>query len=160
MRDKGDISTEEYEQLKANLLGGGRKPAALPQRKNQIDDSTRWWLVGSGVLIAVGSFLPWAESGIFSVAGTRGDGIITLIGGVIVALVGIANRESIGAGVGVVVIAGLSLWIAFSVIDRLEGDSVGAGLILTAIASLVAVIVGIQLILEARRARENKLPRL
>lgn len=120
-----------------------------------MQNRTRWYLIGAGVLMAVGSFLPWAQAGILSVAGTDGDGIFTLIGGVIVALVGMANRESVATGLGTAIVGGFSLWIVFNVFGNVgigDYELIGSGLYLTLLASLVATIAGIQLALEARKS--------
>lgn len=155
MRDKGDISQDEFQRLKAQLLDEttSQKPAseATDTQTNQMEGQTRWWLVGTGTLMAVGSLLPWASAGIFSAAGTEGDGILTLIGGVVVALIGIANRVSMATGIAAVIVSGASLWIVVSVFGRLETDLYGSGLYLTALASLMALVAGFQLISQARK---------
>lgn len=62
MRDRGDISQDEYEKLKADLLESSPGVTADDdETSEQIDAQTRWWLIGAGVLMAVGSFLPWAS---------------------------------------------------------------------------------------------------
>jgi hypothetical protein len=166
MREKGEITQEEFERIKAELLAETPDEAAPPKSEAQqavsapesdtanIDSQTRWWLVGTGVLMAVGSFLPWARAGIFSVAGTEGDGILTLIGGVAVALVGVANRASIVTGIGTIVVAGLSFWVVANIFGNfgvLETDSIGSGLYLTGLASLFAIIAGFRVIGQARK---------
>jgi len=160
MRDKGDLSQEEYEQLKAKLLSGPTpatqaKEAPASTATDQMKTETRWWLVGTGVLMGVGSVLPWASAGIFSAAGTQGDGIFTLIGGVIVALIGTANRASYATGIGALVVGALSVLIVFSVFGRLDAEFIGAGLILTGLASLFAGIAGLQLISQVSKARSR-----
>ena len=106
----------------------------------------------------VGSVLPWVTAGIFSAPGTDGDGILTLIGGVVVALIGVANRASIVAGIGTVIIAVLALLVVvnvfgnFNLADTEEAASVGSGLYLTGLASLFALIAGFKVIGQARRS--------
>lgn len=90
----------------------------------------------------------------FSAAGTQGDGIFALIGGVIVALVGIANKASVITGIGTVIVAGLSLLIVFNVFGNfgsVDIGSVGSGLFLTGLASVFALIAGLKVIGETRR---------
>jgi len=102
--------------------------------------------------------LPWVTAGIFSAPGTDGDGILTLIGGVVVALIGVANRASIVAGIGTVIIAVLALLVVvnvfgnFNLADTEEAASVGSGLYLTGLASLFALIAGFKVIGQARRS--------
>ncbi|HLF44103.1 MAG TPA: hypothetical protein VJA46_11355 [Acidimicrobiia bacterium] len=124
-------------------------------------DVTRWWLIGLGALMAAGSFLPWVQAGLFSAAGTSGDGVFTLIGGVIVAIVGLSKQASLVTAGGVVLVAGFSLWVVFNVTGNITGmlvdDSTfgaatyGTGLFVTGIASLLAIIAGVQLGNDSRK---------
>lgn len=171
MRDRGDITQDEYEGIKADLLNEmdqashaalsdptpSYQPQSAPSQTTtalSIDSQTRWWLIGTGVLMAVGTFLAWVQAGIISVAGTDGDGIFTLIGGVIVALVGVANRASIITGLGTLIVAGFSMWIVINIFgnfDTVDIGSIGSGLYLTGLASLFAAISGLKVFGEARR---------
>jgi hypothetical protein len=51
-----------------------------------------WWLLIGGVLVAVGSFMPWISAstifGTITQSGMGGDGVFTLAAGVIIAFVG------------------------------------------------------------------------
>lgn len=175
MLEKGEVTQEEYNKIKADLMAEmtpgqseiqrpatqqsaspmAPKSATNEQPATSIESQTRWWLIGTGALMAIGSFLPWARVGIFSVAGTDGDGIFTLIGGVVVALVGTANRASVITGLGTVVVAGFSMWIVTSVFSNFDiGDigSTGSGLYLTGLASLFALIAGFKVFGQARKA--------
>lgn len=167
MREKGEITQQEFEKIKAELFAeipdeaglseseSAQQGVSAPQSETpNIDSQTRWWLVGTGVLMAVGSFLPWARAGIFTVAGTDGDGILTLIGGVVVAIVGIANRASIVTGIGTIVVGGLSFWVVANIFGNfgvLETDSIGSGLYLTGLASLFAIIAGFKVFGQTRK---------
>jgi hypothetical protein len=164
MREKGEITDAEYDKIKAELMGemrseqvGNGFPEEAPRAPGAdgktIENQTRWWLIGTGVLMAVGSFMPWAQAGIFSVAGTSGDGVFTLIGGVIVALVGIANRASLVTAVGTVAVAGFCLYIVANVFGNFGTDvsSAGTGLFVTGLASLIAIIGGLKVFGQARR---------
>lgn len=159
MRDRGDLTEVEYQRLKAELLleGPSEAPAAADTTP-QVENKTRWWLIGTGVLMAIGSVLPWVQLGIFSAAGTEGDGVFTLIAGVIVALVGVANRVSIAAGILVAIVAAFSVWIVATVFGNLydplaiDGGAVGSGVYLTGLASVFAALAGLQLIGQARKS--------
>lgn len=127
-------------------------------------NQTRWWTVGIGVLMAVGSLLPWARSGIFTLAGTDGDGILTLVAGVIVAAVGLSNQATWITGTGVIVLGAGSLWIAWNTFSNLteagiDTGSVGGGLLVTLVASLFAVIAGAKIVGEAgKTAAQSESP--
>jgi hypothetical protein len=161
MLERGKITQEEFDKLKASLLAEAPNPARAPEPSpspgastapRQVGAQTRWFLIGAGILMAIGSFLPWARAGIFSVAGTEGDGILTLIAGVIIAIVGVANRATLITGIGTVVVAGFSVWVVVNVFNNLSSDvsSIGTGLVLTGIASLFALIAGVDLIRHSR----------
>ncbi|GAY11075.1 MmcQ/YjbR family DNA-binding protein [Pseudonocardia sp. N23] len=129
--------------------------------------------VVGGLLAAVGSFLPWVtlQAGTFgslSVAGTEGDGIITLIVGILIVAVGVLRllKPSIPAlvqrvpillglivvGLGVYVIINLNSTMAEAgaATGGLAGEladafdfSLGFGLIMTIVGGVVAVVGGI-----------------
>lgn len=117
----------------------------------------RWLLGGAGAL-ALGSFLPWAEVGPFSVSGTDGDGVLTLGFGVLIAVVawpsmqkaigrGRSITASIAAGLALVVCVYDVLNVSSSDNDFIEAE-VGIGLWVCT-AGAIAVIVG--LVLGAKR---------
>ncbi len=115
--------------------------------------------------LVVGALLPWAvvESpfGTLTANGVEGDGIITLVLGLLVLLAAspalFAGRRSIVGAVGVVVFAGLAALIGISDLinvessaadieaeaDSLANASAGIGLWLTAIAGVLGVFGGL-----------------
>jgi hypothetical protein len=115
-------------------------------------DQTRWWLVGTGAFMAIGAFLPWVQAGIISLAGTSGDGVFVLVGGVIVAIVGLSKKATALTGIGVIVIAAFCLYIVYNVFSGMSDlttddgglftPSIGSGLLLSGFASLMALIAG------------------
>lgn len=105
-------------------------------------ENVKWGVVAGGILMALGSFLPWATAGIFSVAGTSGDGVITLIVGVLVAIIGFAKRQGAIPGLLVIGGGGLGLFIVYNIFGNLDADAVGTGLLVTGLGSLVAAIAG------------------
>jgi hypothetical protein len=104
--------------------------------------------------MAIGAFLPWVQAGIISLAGTSGDGVFVLVGGVLIAIIGLSRKATALTGIGVIVIAAFCLWIVFNVVSGMaelmleeEGDSLftaspGSGLLLSGFASLMALIAG------------------
>jgi hypothetical protein len=117
-----------------------------------VTDQTRWWLVGTGAFMAIGAFLPWVEAGILSLAGTRGDGVFLLIGGVIIAIIGLAKKATALTGIAVIVIAAFCLYVVWNVFsntselvtdpDALLSAGPGTGLFVSGFASLMALIAG------------------
>jgi hypothetical protein len=115
-------------------------------------------LVGGG-LVLLGSFLPWATVttafGTISVAGTNGDGTITLVVGLVIVVLSILELTRTvrllniwGGFVGGLVATGIGVLDYADVNDRIAGVSsdvaqaaVGVGLY-AVIAGGVAVIVG------------------
>ncbi len=108
----------------------------------------------AGVGAVIGSLLPWATAqtglGSFSVAGTDGDGLITLVVGLAVALLAfpvdrfrgrrlMALLAALGlAAMAVMEVVNVTDRVASSSTDNLRA-SVGIGLWLTAAAGVVAV---------------------
>ncbi|WP_234028091.1 hypothetical protein [Pseudonocardia dioxanivorans] len=120
--------------------------------------------VVGGLLTAIGSFLAWVTVqapifGSISVAGTEGDGKITLVLGILVLIIGVLRliRPSIpalvqrlpivlgiiAAALGIYVIIRLGSQIGQ--IEELPGASVsvGFGLIMTIVGAVVSVVGGI-----------------
>ena len=100
--------------------------------------------------VILGAFLPWAHVLFFSVSGLDGDGVITLILGVIgAALITFGRRGTttlVAALVGVVA-CGIGLYdsVNLSIVAQESAGtaSVGAGLWLTIFASALAVVASV-----------------
>jgi hypothetical protein len=124
--------------------------AALPR-------TTGWLIAGFGVLTLIGAVLPWATIGVFSAAGTEGDGTITLVLGLVAAAGGVAQGLVRHPSAWSFAIPGVCLLLGFAILavgvydvinissngndDTLFGPpKVGSGLILTVVAG--AGIVG------------------
>ena len=131
----------------------------------------RWLVLGGSAGVALGSLLPWAEVtapfiGTVTVAGTDGDGVLTLFGAVVtalLALVGFGARRSRGALIGALVVALLVAAVAVidmvdvtgRIADAEDGDvviqaSIGIGLWVVLLGALAA-IVGTVMALSSRR---------
>ncbi|MDA0270829.1 MAG: hypothetical protein O2919_07335 [Chloroflexi bacterium] len=121
--------------------------------------------VVSGSMIIVGALLPWARVGIFSVAGTDGDGMVTLIVGM--SIVAVALAWGLGRGargpllaislLGIVVLA-IGIYDAVNIStairdfrSEMDGNmlaglfapSVGMGLVVTIFGGFVALATGV-----------------
>ena len=117
----------------------------------------RWLLGGAGAL-ALGSFLPWAEVGPFSKNGIDGDGVLTLILAIVIAVATWpAIRTSVGRGRSVTTAISASLGLVICLYDIADVSSTGNELVKAqvgiglwmATAGAVAVLVGV--FLGARR---------
>lgn len=131
--------------------------AELETRQDKREKPWPWVIAGSGAAVAVGSLLPWATLttafGNVSKNGTDGDGTITLIAGVVLAILGVAMRTNTEAALrwlvllgaaGVGVVAGID----FADVQRVAGNansdyariSVGAGLYVVALGAAGAFV--------------------
>lgn len=93
--------------------------------------------IGAGVGIVIGAFLPWVQVLGIGVAGTNGDGQITLVLGVIVVALSLLARR--WAAITVSVLGALSAVIAFADMT----NAAASGIYLTLAGGLVAACAGI-----------------
>lgn len=108
-------------------------------------------LVGS-VLTIIGAFLPWATWGAFSVSGTDGDGVLTLIFGIIVgALIYFRpwdnKNKAISLILGLLILA-VGIYDAYNIANVAEaplnvGVEVGTGLYVTILGGLIVLFCSI-----------------
>jgi hypothetical protein len=126
-----------------------RPPAmqeATPEPSDRMRNTHAVIIGGAALLTFVGSFLPWASLGIFSVSGTDGDGILTLGTSVVAAigiLVGFVNqRRRVGAVVALIANVG-AFAVGVNMISNFAEDDfvgMGSGVVLVVLASLVGGI--------------------
>lgn len=133
-------------------------PLAPPPRLSE--PVVGWLLLGAGALTMVAAALPWASVLGTSIAGTRGDGKISLFCGAVIAILGvlIGLRQgrvwvSITACVFAVFVALIGLAdignvssVADGSVTAILGDdavTVGAGLWVTLVAGLAGIAVSI-----------------
>lgn len=108
----------------------------------------KWGGVVGAALMAIGSLLPWATAGIFSVAGTDGDGIISLIAGVVALAVFLSKRTGTSAALLVFLLAGFGGWVAYLAWQNTggllvsDGPRTGTGIYVTLLGAAVAFISG------------------
>lgn len=108
-------------------------------------------LVGA-LMVFIGAFLPWASWGGFSASGTEGDGIITLVFGIIVgALIYFRSWDSknkaISSVIGLLVLA-IGVYDASNIASVADapfgiGVEVGTGLYITVLGGLIVLLAGI-----------------
>ncbi len=130
-------------------------PAAVPATPQY---SLGGSIIGTiaAVMVVVGSLLPWVTMGVFSAAGTEGDGVLTIIAGVIGgagALDGfVAKRSRVVANILMALSGIAAFYVSAAVIQRMASAiateteftaHIGPGLYLCALASLLLILGGI-----------------
>ena len=113
--------------------------------------------LAGGIAIIAGSLMPWAtvNAGLFSVSktGTDGDGIITLIIGVLIVLAALIASEAPGARGSTIagilcLIAGVVAVIDIADVSRLAGEfsnpiasiSIGTGLYVVGVGAVIGLV--------------------
>jgi hypothetical protein len=150
------------------------QPVATPATKS--NTGPMFVLLGGGGLV-VGAIMPWVTAtapfvGSVSFAGTKGDGVLTLMGGALIALLGLVmfGNPSRGGAVVVLLVAiaggGVCLYDMSNVSNAIaEAENldvgvtaeVGSGLYVSVVAAIVAVI-GALTVLNHTPARRNPPP--
>jgi hypothetical protein len=118
--------------------------------ERNLSQDNKIWLIASGAAIALGSLLPWVSAGIFSFAGTEGDGVFTLIMGGVIVVLALVGKTSRGVATLVICLAVLSGLIVANVASNLAdiepNDLItarpGGGLWLVGAGALAAVAAG------------------
>jgi hypothetical protein len=135
-----------------------------------------WVLLGAAIAAVIGALLPWARIDVSfgtedvsaNVNGTEGDGVITLVLGILLGAVavlalatrGVARWAAVVGTVAAVVMTAIAI-IDIVDVNRTAGDisplvdvSVGAGLWVTLIAGLAGIIGGVLLLAKQRSGRQ------
>lgn len=125
--------------------------------------ATDWAWLGGAVGVIVGAFLPWVEVGYFTKTGIEGDGVYTLIAGV-VTVACYSNRHKVGPAIAATLImAGtfvLAMYDTSNIAEVASESAVGGGLSLTLIAAIVGTIGAFVVVAAANRpATRNEPPR-
>jgi hypothetical protein len=124
-----------------------------------------WVLLGVGALMLIAAMLPWASAGSLSLAGTEGDGAITLFFGIVIGAAGVAiglRHGRLWASILACALGALTTITAVvdisNVSNQTELDdsfrlqvSVGSGLWLTLLTGVAAT--GVSAAAIVRRAR-------
>lgn len=137
-------------------IAGAAAPNALPAGAYLTDPALRPRTIGAayaglGFFAFVFSFLPWASVYGISAAGVEGDGVMTLLLGLLLMGLG-ATRfvarpdglSQLGVAVTALVSSGLVLLVAFATMLNISGTGaeIGAGLVLTLVVGLAGLPVG------------------
>ena len=116
-----------------------------------------WWVFGGTGALALGSFLPWAEVGIFSKNGIDGDGAITLVLAIVIAAVAWPLwKTALGPGRSITVILAATLALIVCIYDIVDISSTGNEFIEASVgvglwmAAAGAVAVGVGTVIAAR----------
>ena len=107
-----------------------------------MSDTRRWVIIGAGALMVVGSFMPWVQSGIVSLPGTQGDGIFTVIFGALVALIGLAKRDTRLTGILLLIISAIGAFIPLNIIGSIDAELAGGGLFVTLLGGGLGALAG------------------
>jgi hypothetical protein len=151
----------------APAYGYAGYPYGPPPAAGRVSDASLGWvLLGAGVLAFIGAVLPWATVGPISVAGTSGDGALTLFFGMVIGAMGLViglRQGRLWASILATVFSGFMTLTA--VIDiahistftnRFEGLDinvrVGAGLWLTLVAGVGSLVCAVLAIIKRRPA--------
>ena len=125
-----------------------------------------WVTLGGAIALFIGSFLPWASVdtvfGSVSKNGTSGDGVFTIIGAALIALLAFpAVKQPVARGrvLAACVVAGLALLVCVvDIVDvnRIADEAgaeidVGFGLWLCAVGAAAAVIGSLLLMVDAKK---------
>lgn len=145
--------TPIHHEIAVSDVSGGEvvQESHVGDRVAAFNQTERIWAGVAFAACVIGSLGPWATMGVFSKAGTDGDGVITLILGIVGATVVLSNRGAhkvrvvVGAigllilAVGVFDIADVSSTSA-ELLGEEIGPSVGWGLWLVALGGLAAAV--------------------
>ena len=135
-----------------------------------------WVLLGAAIAAVIGALLPWARINLSfgpeglseNVNGTEGDGVITLVLGILLGAVAVLALATHGVArwAAVVGIVAAAIMTAIAIIDivdvnRTAGDirplvdvSVGSGLWVTLIAGLAGIVGGVLMLAQQRSGRQ------
>jgi hypothetical protein len=131
-----------------------------------------WVALGGAGALFLGALLPWAMVGAFTKNGTEGDGVLTLVGGVVIAALALASRSRSDTaqvkrlGVAIVIIALLAGAVGiYDLVDIARGADAGAfhldaspgiGLYLTVLGAGVALVGGVMLLRDGSDAHRGE----
>lgn len=118
-------------------------PAPAPSPSRNDATTSTWMILAGGGISVVSAFLPWASLGPFSVAGTEGDGQISLALGAVVVALGLLRltRGSGKAAAVITAVLGLCILGVGGYQQNNLGDAADVGVYGT-IAGGVLTIVG------------------
>lgn len=126
-------------------------------------DLTFWVLVGSAVLVFIGSFLPWAKVSVLgfsgTVNGTEGDGVLTIILGLGIGVAAGLLRTGLVKPASIVALASSAIAGLIALYDMINidqfgdgyiaGASIGFGLLLVGFAAFIGFVTALVELLAA-----------
>jgi hypothetical protein len=119
------------------------------------------WGVGSALLLVIGSLGAWATFGPFSVAGTSGDGVITLIAGLVAGVLIVLRRFTVVTLLAGLVAVATAIYDTATISDsgnEFFSASVGWGLILADLAAVSLIAWAVAELVARRRAPQADEP--
>ncbi len=106
-----------------------------------------WMMAAGSIGVIIGSFMPWVRLGPVSISGIEGDGKITVVIGLLMAVLGVVARTSSSRLPRLFVMGGAVLAVAVAVTDAnrlieggLDRRLMGGGLGTIVISGVVALI--------------------
>ncbi|NOX24281.1 MAG: zinc ribbon domain-containing protein [Actinobacteria bacterium] len=147
--------------LAEDTKAGAPTPSTKTPSTYESVAATRGWItIVSGFLVTAGSLLPWRTAtlaflGTVNISGTEGDGMITLVLGIVIMLGGavvVSQGSSTIGALTALAAGGLALWITYvsfqstlTVVELVNSGgtgraSVGLGLWLVAIGSTGSIV--------------------
>lgn len=134
----------------------------LPPQQAPSAVSVAWPVIAIGLsalVVIVAAFLPWATLGPFTKNGTEGDGVLTLVLGLIAGALCLwavrsgSARAHRAAGLGAVIAGGFCSLIAVVDLNNFDGVvSRGIGLPLTLVAGIAVAVFGLVHLLTTPRS--------
>ena len=108
---------------------------------------TTWLMMAGAVAVIIGSFLDWATAfgGLAAKSGMDGDGVITLVTGIVMLLVAFLMTRGGGKAKNIVFGLAAAISLLVAIIDLIDVGStdevsIGIGLWIVAIGAVVAIV--------------------
>ena len=115
-----DPRRTKVDYVTGEVIGIQARPAAHAARRplRYPAPAGVFMMVGGGVLVMVGSFMPWVRLGPISVSGMQSDGRITVVFGLLIIILGLGSRTSPSRFPRVLVMIASSLAVVVAGIDN------------------------------------------
>lgn len=124
-----------------NFSATGTSLGQTPERAAR---RAAWMMLGAGIAAAIAAFLPWYSLGFITVTGTSGDGQITLVLGLVLAVMGWARHTGRGgkliAWVAIVAAALVTAVGAYHMLRPSSGAAAQSGVYATVASGIVGFV--------------------